>query len=505
MSIKADNSRIAKNTIYLYIRTIIVLMVSLYTSRVVLKVLGAEDLGIYNVVGGIVAMMSFFQTAQTKATSRFITYELGKGGNSFSKVFSVCITIHLVVAILGLVLGETVGLLIISKWTDIPLDRQSAAFWAYQLALFVFCVHMLRVPYDSVVVAHERMSMFAYMSIIEAALQLGLVYILTIIDGDKLIYYSLSVAFVALVLYVCYYLYVQRNFSIYRFKLTWDKVYSSRILAFSGWTLLGSGANTATQQGVNLLMNNFVGLVANAAMGFAGQVNIAVSKFINGFSTAFTPQIIKLYAIKDYKSLHILINRSSKFSFVLCLMMALPLISNMEYILSIWLGPEVPMYTKEFCQLILVCTVIDATTGVYNTVMTATGNIKNYQIAISVSFLLDLGCCFVMLVSAFNPICVFGSRIATRGIINMFIGLFFIKRQAGFNIKYYCKTVMSRIILTLIITIPPIVWVSIYTDNLLRLIITGLMSITLVSICTLFIIMSKQERMAILLKFRGIK
>ena len=184
MSIKAENSRIAKNTIYLYIRTIVVLAVSLYTSRMVLKVLGAEDLGIYNVVGGIVAMMSFFQDAQTKATSRFITYELGKNSDqaTLSRVFSVCMTIHVIVALIGLILGETVGLWIISNWTEIPLERQNAAFWTYQFALIVCCIHILRVPYDSVVVAHERMSMFAYMSIIEAVLQLGLVFILMIIE-----------------------------------------------------------------------------------------------------------------------------------------------------------------------------------------------------------------------------------------------------------------------------------------------------------------------------------
>ena len=504
MSIKGDNRRIAKNTICLYVRTIVVLAVSLYTSRVVLKVLGVEDLGIYNVVGGVVVMMSFFQAAQTKATSRFITYELGKSSDkaTLSRVFSVCMTIHVFVALIGLVLGETVGLWIISNWTEIPPERQVAAFCTYQFALIVFCIHILRIPYDSVVVAHERMSMFAYMSIVEAALQLGLIFILTVMEGDKLIYYSFSVAFVAFALYVCYYIYVKRQFSVYRFQWTWDKGYSSRIMAFSGWTLLGSGANTATQQGVNLLMNKCVGLVANAAMGFAGQVNVAVGKFINGFSTAFTPQIIKLYAKKDYASLHILVNRSSKFSFVLCLLMALPLIANMDFILSVWLGNDVPIYTKEFCQLILVCTVIDATTGVYNTVMTATGNIKKYQIAISASFLLDLVCCLVMLLSHVNPVFVFGSRIVTRGFINMFIGQYFIKRYADFNVEDYYRTVLTRIVVTLVVTVPPIAWVSIYTENLSRLIMTGMMTVVLIPLSTLLIIMTKQEREVVLSNIR---
>ena len=280
----SNNKTIAKNTMFLYIRTLIVLGISLYTSRVVLQVLGAEDLGIYNVVGGIVTMMSFFQAAQTKATSRFITYELGKhsSNNILQKVFSVCMTIHIIIAIISVVLGETVGLWIITHWTDIPLERQAAAMWVYQFAIIVFCCQIVRVPYDAIVVAHERMSMYAYMSILEAVLLLGMAFLLMVTPGDSLIYYSASVALIAFIVFLCYYIYVRKLYNAYRYKPTWDKEYSMRILSFSGWTLLGSSANTATQQGTNLLMNNFVGLIANAALGFASQVNIAVSKFVNG-------------------------------------------------------------------------------------------------------------------------------------------------------------------------------------------------------------------------------
>lgn len=502
MSLVNDNKRIAKNTIFLYIRTIVVLLVSLYTSRVVLQVLGAKDLGIYNVAGGIVTMMSFFQAAQTKATSRFITYELGKHSSNkiLQKVFSVCMTIHIIIAIISLIFGETVGLWIITHWTDIPLERQAAAMWVYQFALIVFCCQIVRVPYDAIVVAHERMSMYAYMSILEAVLLLGMAFLLMVTPGDSLIYYSASVAFIAFIVFLCYYIYVHRLFDAYRYKLLWDKEYSMRILSFSGWTLLGSSANTATQQGTNLLMNNFVGLIANAALGFASQVNIAVSKFVNGFSTAFTPQIIKLYAQKEYESMHILMNRSSKFSFVLCYLMALPLITNMGFILSLWLGNNVPMYTKEFCQLILVCTIFDATTGVYNTTITATGKIKYYQTAISLSFLLDLACCYVLLVCFINPVFVFGSRIMTRGIINMLIGLYFVKSYTHFDILNYSKTVLLNIILTMIISILPVYFIAKVTDGWICLISTSLVSVLLITICSLYIIMTQSERQSVLSK-----
>lgn len=498
----SNNKTIAKNTMFLYIRTLIVLGISLYTSRVVLQVLGAEDLGIYNVVGGIVTMMSFFQAAQTKATSRFITYELGKhsSNNILQKVFSVCMTIHIIIAITSLILGETVGLWIITHWTDIPLERQAAAMWVYQLALIVFCCQIVRVPYDAIVVAHERMSMYAYMSILEAVLLLGMAFLLKVTPGDSLIYYSASVAFIAFIVFLCYYIYVRKQYTAYQYKPTWDKKYSMRILSFSGWTLLGSGSNTATQQGTNLLMNNYVGLIANAALGFAGQVNIAVSKFINGFSTAFTPQIIKLYAQKDYALLYILMNRASKFSFALCYLMALPLIVNMDFILSLWLGNNIPMYTKEFCQLILICTIIDATTGVYNTTITATGKIKKYQIAISLSFILDLLCCFVLLVSSINPIFVFASRIMTRGFLNMFIGLFFMKKYISFDIKDYFINVICRIILTTIIAIIPVVLIANYSYGWIQFIATGIVSTLLISISILYIIMSKNERCVVINK-----
>lgn len=498
----SNNKKIAINTMFLYIRTLIVLGISLFTSRVVLQVLGAEDLGIYNVVGGIVALMGFFQTAQTKATSRFITYELGKHSNNYilQKVFSVCMTIHIIIAFVSLIFGETIGLWMIINWTDIPIARQDAAMWVYQFALVVFCCQIVRVPYDAIIVAHERMSMYAYMSILEAILLLGMAYLLMIAPGDSLIYYSASGVVIAFILFLCYYFYVHRFFSAYRYRPVWDKEYSMRVLSFSGWTLLGSSANTITQQGTSLLMNNFVGLIANAALGFAGQVNIAVSKFVNGFSTAFTPQIIKLYAQDDYNSMHTLMNRSSKFSFVLCYLMALPLIANMGFILSLWLGSDVPMYTKEFCQLILVCTIFDATTGVYNTTITATGRIQYYQIAISLSFLLDLACCYVLLVCSVSPIFVYGSRIMTRGVINMFIGLYFIKSYTHFDVLNYSKTVLLSIIITIIITTLPVYYITQVTDGWACLISTFFVSVFLITICTLYIIMTRSERKTVLSK-----
>lgn len=491
----SNNRRIAKNTVLLYIRTIIVLFVSLYTSRLILKALGAEDLGIYNVVAGIVALMAFFRTSLSKATSRFITYELGKKGNaqSLSRIFSSAMTIHIIISVIAVILGETLGIFILEHWTDIPEIRHQAAFWIFQCALVIFCLQIMTSPYESILIAHENMSVFAYMSILSALLKLGVVFLLLGSSSDRLILYGvLMVAMDALILLV-YVLYDKRKYPNFRFRFLWDKDYSRRIFAFSGWTLLGSSANGATQQGVSLLFNNFVGLIANTALGFANQVNAAVAQFVNSFQTAFNPQIIKLYAQGELGEMHLLMSRASKFSFVLSYVLALPLIANMDFVLKIWLG-DVPQYTVEFCQLILVCCVIDSITGVFNTAITATGNIKGFQIGISCSFILDLITAAVLLLLHLHPALVFGSRILTRGLINMVIELHFVKKQLLFNLTEYVFTVIIPILITLFVTILLVCVISKYYDGETKLFITSVISAACLLLFGYTLFLNKDER-----------
>ncbi len=498
MAAVSDNRRIARNTILLYLRTIVVLAISLYTSRLLLKALGVEDLGIYNVVGGIVALLAFFQNAQSLATSRFITYELGVNSSSdkLRRVFSVSLSIHLIIIAIVMVLGETVGLLMLERWTDIPSERQDAAFWVYQCSLLVFCLHLLRVPFSAVVIAHENMSIFAYFSIVETILKLGAVILLLVLMSDRLVLYAILLVAIAFVSLLWHIWYVYCHYPVYKGKLELDGQISGNILSFSGWTLMGTSANVATQQGVSLLFNNFVGLVANAAMGFTQQVNGAVGQFVASFTTAFNPQIIKLYAQKDFPKLHVLMFRASKFSFVLAYVMSLPLMVNMDYILHLWLG-DVPQYTTEFCQLILVCTTIDATTGVYNTTMTATGNIRNYQFCIASSFLLDLMCAFILLKFGLHPAIVFGSRILTRGFINMLVGLYFVRKHVSFNILNYTKSVLLPVALTIVVSCVCLIAVEGIFTHWQKLILTTLVSVCSTLTCAWFCIFTKIERMTI--------
>lgn len=495
-----NNKRIARNTVFLYIRTFIVLCISLYISRMVLRALGETDLGIYNVVGGIVSLLAFFQSAQTKSTSRFITYELGlkSDTNKRNEVFSCCMTIHVLIATLFFIIGETVGVLIVKYLTDIPVERQVAAMWVYQFSLLTLCFHMIRIPYDSVLIAHEKMSIYALLTIVEAVMKLCVVIVLLHSTVDTLVLYGGLLFSVSLILFFFYKGVVNTKFKEYKARIKWQHDRCLQILSFSGWTMLGSATNTLTQQGVSLLFNNFAGLVTNAALGFANQVNGALCSFVSSFTTAFNPQIVKLTAEKDSENLHLLMNRASKFSFALAYVMAMPMILNMDFLLNLWLV-DVPQYTVEFCQLVLICSVIDATTGVFNTAITANGNIKAYQLLISGSFLFDFLSAFLLLFFHFNPVIVFASRILTRGFINMFIGLFSCKKKIYFSPYKYTKSVLVPISITMILSLGPAIYLKyIEISKWGFLILSTIWSLISVSGCLLLIVMTKDERKSIL-------
>lgn len=490
-----NNQRIAKNTVLLYIRTFVVLCISLFTTRLILQALGELDLGIYNVVGGIVVLLSIIQGSLTGSTSRFITFEIGRdsSGKNVSRMISLCFTMLVIVCAIFVLLGESVGLWIVQNWIVVPSERQFAANIVYQFALFTLIISMLRVPFDSIVIAHERMSVYAYMSIAETVIKLLIAYYLLHSKGDRLILYSMLILANSLIIFFSYYIYVKRRFKNYRIYWIWDNISSKSILKFSVWTLVGTSTNTATQQGVNLLMNNFVGLIANTALGFAGQAAQAVNVFVSSFTTAFNPQVIKYYSSGNLSQMHQLMFRASKFSFILAFMIALPLVINMDFVLELWLK-KVPVFTAEFCQLIVICSVIDATTGVYNMAITASGKIKWYQLCISISFMLDLLCAYILLSHGVYAPIVFASRIFTRGFLNMGIGLYFSNKNVRFNIHSYIKGVILPILLTLILTIVPVILVSYSCDGLIKLLATGTLSILLCLMATFYILMTRTER-----------
>lgn len=379
----ANNKRIAKNTLLLYVRTMFTMAISLYTSRVILDTLGVEDYGIYNVVGGFVAMFSVISGSLSNSISRYITYELGHGDwQKLKIIFSTSINIQLFLSLIILLLGETVGIWFLNEKMNIPTERLFAANWVLHLSILSFVVNLISVPYNAVIVAHEKMSAFAYVSIIEVTLKLIIVYLLYISLWDKLIVYSILLVLVSVIIRIVYGIYCNKHFTETHYVKVHDKELVKEMTSFAWWGFFGNAAWMLNTQGVNILINLFFGVSVNAARGIAVQVESALIKFINDFTTAINPQITKSYALGDSARMVMLVNKGSKFSFFLNLLISLPVLFEAEYILSLWLV-EVPEHTVAFIRLVIIATMIQkfGDTGV--TACMATGTIRKYAIWIT--------------------------------------------------------------------------------------------------------------------------
>ena len=392
----ANNKRIAKNTLMLYIRMILMMAVSLYTSRVILAALGVEDFGLYNVVGGIVVLFSFINNAMVTSTQRFLNYELGRNNSEEAqKVFSASLSIHFVIAAVFFVLAESAGLWFLNNYIKIPLGREVAANWVYQFSVIASIFNIIRAPYNAAIIAYERMSFYAYVSIIEAILKL-LVVFLVYLFADRLISYSAMITAVALIILFIYYIFCQKNFPICRYKFEFNKSRYLSIASFSWWSLFGSFANTGASQGINIILNVFFGVAVNAAMGIANQINSAIYSFVSNFQTAFNPQIVKSYAAGDWEYFINLILNTSRYSFILLFVLALPVYITCPDLLKLWLG-NVPEYSVSFTRLMLLFLLIDSVQGPLWVSAQATGKIKNYQILMSSLILLNLPITYLLL------------------------------------------------------------------------------------------------------------
>ena len=354
MTEQSNNKTIAKNTIFLYIRMMVTMVVSLYTSRVILQVLGVDDYGIYQAVGGIVGFLGFLNAAMSAGSSRFITFGLGEGDEEkLKKIFSTTLTGHIILALLIVVIAETAGLWFLYNKMVIPPDRINAALWVFHLSVLTAFFSLTQVPYNACVIAHEKMSVYAYTSIIEAVLKLAIVYLLMIGNMDKLILYAILLAALQLSILTYYRFYCVRRFDEAHFRLHIDKKLFKEIAGFSGWSLFANGSIALNSQGVLILLNMFFSPAVVAARAISLQVNSAANQFVNNFQTAANPQIVKLYAAKDYEGSKQLLLQTTKFSFYLMLLLSLPICITAEPLLELWLG-VVPEYSVIFLQLIVI-------------------------------------------------------------------------------------------------------------------------------------------------------
>ncbi|HDN9014682.1 TPA: hypothetical protein P2I01_001522 [Aeromonas salmonicida] len=392
-----NNRRIFKNTLFLYFRMLLILSVTLYTSRVVLNNLGVEDFGIYNVVGGVVTMMAFLSGAMSSASQRFLAFELGKNNlEQLAKVFKMSLNIHWLIVLIVILVAQTLGLWFVNAQLVIPPDRLVAANWVFQCALFSFCCTVLGVPYNAAIIAHEKMSAFAYISIVDVLLKLIVVFLLAAYDGDKLQRYSLLLAVVSLLILVCYYAYARWQFTVTRFSWYWNTDLFKTLFSYTGWNLFGNVAAVATNQGINILLNLFFGATVNAARAIAFQVNSAVTGFVTSLQMSINPQIVKSYATDNHEYMLQLVFSGARYCFFLLYFLSIPFLLQAEIILKIWLG-MLPEYAAGFCRLVIIDSLIISLSGTLMTAFQATGKIKTYQMVVGGVILFNLPLSYIFL------------------------------------------------------------------------------------------------------------
>lgn len=492
-----DNKRIAKNTILLYIRMLFIMAVQLYTSRVVLNTLGVIDYGLYNVVGGLVTMFAFLNGAMVTSTQRYITFELGKGNfQRLKEVFTTCVQIHLIISFVIIVLGETVGLWFLYEKMVIPEERFAAAMWVYQLSILTMCVQVMSVPYNSDIVAHEQMDVFAAISVIEVVLKLAVVYMLVIGDFDKLILYAVLIASIQLLIRFFYTKYCNKHYEESRLIRAFDKQLVKEMGKFMGWNIWGNLAGSLFGTGLNLLLNVFFGPVVNAARAIAVQVETAIANFSSNFLMAVNPQITKLYAQDDLKDMHKLIFRASKFTFFLMLTLSLPVIMETETILIVWLK-IVPDYTVIFLRLLLCIVTIDALARPLMTAAAATGDVKLYQSLIGGILLSIVPIGYVVLKLGGSPESVYIVHLVIC-IIAFLTRLWVVKPMIKLPIRQYFANVILPCLVVMVtsVCLSALIKYVMHT-GVVSTIIVCISSALLVMILTYFIGLTNNERVFI--------
>lgn len=493
----SNNKRIAKNTLLLYIRTLLIMLVTLYTSRVVLNTLGVTDYGVYNVVGGVVAMFGFINSSMASATQRFITFALGKGDkDNLQKVFSTALQIHVLIAALIVVLGETVGLWFMYTQMQIPADRMDAAFWVLQCSIVSAVVMIISVPYNADIIAHERMSAFAYISIIEAVLRLAIVYLLLAFSYDKLILYAFLTLAVQLLIRFCYSSYCNKHFPESKYRHVWDKFLFKEMTGFAGWGMFSSLSGILSGQGLNMLLNVFFGPVVNAARAVAVQVQNAILQFIGNFQMAINPQITKTYANGEMEDMHKLMFRSARFTFYLLFVVSLPVLFETNFILTVWLK-TVPENTVIFLRIMICVSLLYPLSNPLIIANQATGQVRNFQFVSGLILLFILPVSYICLSFGLPAYSVFVVHF-----IMEFTTLFYRLRllRSSINIRFidYFKNVFFRVVLVVAISI--IIPIAIYNymgNTIIRFFLICIICILSVGLSAYTVGLSHNERLFI--------
>lgn len=491
----SDNTkRIAKNTLLLYFRMLFMMIVSLYTSRVILNVLGVEDYGIYNVVGGLVAMFSIISGSLSAAISRFITYELGKEDQSkLNRIFSASITIQLVLSLVIVVLIESIGVWFLNYKMTIPLDRMMAANWVLQFSVITFVINLISVPYNAAIIAHEKMSAFAYISILEAVFKLAIAFCIIASPIDRLIFYAILMCCVSAILQLAYGYYCRKHFAECSYHFHWDKEILKKMFGFAGWNFIGASSAVLRDQGGNIVINLFCGPSVNAARGIANQVNYAIVGFVTNFMTALNPQITKSYAMGNREYMMTLIFQGARLSFYMLLLLSLPVLVNTHYILIIWLK-LVPEHTTFFVQLILIFAMSESISYPLITAMLATGKIRNYQIVVGGLQMMNLPISYICLCMGCMPECVI--------IVAIFISqcclaarLYMLRVLIGLSFRKYLRKVYLNVVVVATLSAVLPATASIYMkEDFLSFVLLSFMAMLCTIIVEYYVGCTKMER-----------
>lgn len=459
----SSNKTIAKNTLVLYGRMFFNMAVSLYTSRVVLEVLGVTDFGIYNLVGGVVVLFSFLNGAMSTATQRFLNIEIAGGHRPrIRSVFSMSLNIHLLICLVVLFLAETVGLWFLNDRLIIPADRLHAANWVYQLSVLTTLIQIAKVPFNAIILAKERMSFYAFMGIAETSLRLLIVISLPhFINTDPLITYSSLVFVLSIISALAFFVFCRRKFSIetvYSFEK--DRNLFLKLTSFSSWSLMGQVSVLSANQGVNMLLNLFFGVVVNAALGIANQVNGAIYAFVSNAQVAFNQQITQSYASGRYDRHVTLVLQASRFSFYLMMIVAAPILMSTDFILNIWLGGNVPKYAADFTRIIVLSSLISAIAGPFWMSAYAVGDIRNYQLIISAIVILNLPIAYILLHLNYAPTSIIALKLFLDTIVLIFRFFYF---KTSLNLKIaVIKTTVFRILSLFMVVICVLIGAQIF-------------------------------------------
>lgn len=493
-STEIKNKRIAKNTILLYFRTMITVIVSLYTSRIVLQSLGVDDYGVYNVVGGFIGMFAIISGPISNAIARFLTFGLGIGNIDKLKItFSTSVNILLCLSVVIFILTESFGVWFLNYKLNIPSESIYAANWVLQCSILSMILGLLNIPYNSAIIAHEKMGIFAYMSILEVVLKLVIAFSLLFFESNRLILYSIELVVCYFILRIVYWWYCNKNFEECKYKFTIDKSEFKEMTGFAWWSFFGNTAFILNTQGVAVLMNMFFGVLANTAKGIAGQVENAVVSFVNSFSTAFTPQITKSYAEGNLAYMYSIMSRGSRFSIYLFLLFLIPIEFEAPTVLRLWLG-EIPPYSVSFLRLTLLCTITFLLGSPYLNGINATGKIKFYQIAVTAVGWTVFPFTWIAYKLNFNVQFFFGIYLVIYFLL-IWVRAYFVKKLLGYKISTFFREVFVPTFITgifSILVLAPLYFVL--ESNLMRLFIICGANLIILPIIVYFFGMTQSER-----------